>query len=235
MKLIYAFVSLIMLVSLAPQQQDGMENRPHEPSISDTSLSFQEWKRFAYFSKQLDNAASTKVQKETELKAYTRDSLKILEVKLMAIKVLDNRQLLALDIAENTAYYEALLLEFQESAIAPMDYLFFERHMNAYIKEDYQRKSSQSNGLIAILGGLCLFFAVLLVRKWRIKKGPTPSLSRQEHTIRKLILQGKTNKEIANELFISLSTVKSHITNIYSKLQVTNRTELFQKSTGTST
>ena len=235
MKLIYALASLIMLVWLAPQNQEGVGNGQHNTSISDTSLTSQEWKRFSYFSKQLDSTASSQFQKETKLKAYTRDSLKILEVKLMAIKVLDDRQLLALDISENTAYYAALLVELQESTIAPMDYLFFERRMHAYIKEDYQRKSSRSNWLIFILGGCCLFFGVLLLQKWRSRTIPVPELSRQEHTIRNLILQGKTNKEIANELFISLSTVKSHITNIYSKLQVTSRTELFQKSTGTST
>jgi transcriptional antiterminator len=48
----------------------------------------------------------------------------------------------------------------------------------------------------------------------------------------------KSNKEIATELFISVSTVKTHITNIYKKLAVVNRTELvtrFTNSTGTST
>ncbi|WP_099546353.1 response regulator transcription factor [Maribacter sp. 4G9] len=54
-------------------------------------------------------------------------------------------------------------------------------------------------------------------------------LSKQERNIRYLILEGKSNKEIANELFISLSTVKSHISNIYSKLRVSDRRELLQK------
>jgi len=45
-----------------------------------------------------------------------------------------------------------------------------------------------------------------------------------------LILQGKSNKEIANELFISLSTVKTHITNIYNKLKVSSRQELLRKT-----
>ena len=36
----------------------------------------------------------------------------------------------------------------------------------------------------------------------------------------------KTNKEIASELFISLSTVKTHINNLNKKLNVTSRKEL---------
>jgi LuxR family maltose regulon positive regulatory protein len=37
------------------------------------------------------------------------------------------------------------------------------------------------------------------------------------------IARGSSNKEIAEQLCISLATVKSHIINIYSKLQVNSR------------
>ncbi|MGB7394497.1 MAG: LuxR C-terminal-related transcriptional regulator, partial [Pricia sp.] len=40
---------------------------------------------------------------------------------------------------------------------------------------------------------------------------------------------GKSNKEIAGELFISISTVKTHITNIYGKLKVSSRKELLHR------
>ena len=36
----------------------------------------------------------------------------------------------------------------------------------------------------------------------------------------------KTNKEIGSELFISVSTVKTHINNLYKKLNVTSRDEV---------
>ena len=40
-----------------------------------------------------------------------------------------------------------------------------------------------------------------------------------------VITNGKTNKEIAQELFVELSTVKTHINNIYRQLNVSNRKE----------
>jgi DNA-binding CsgD family transcriptional regulator len=54
----------------------------------------------------------------------------------------------------------------------------------------------------------------------------TVSLSIQEDKVYNLILEGSTNKEIAQTLFISLSTVKTHINNIYKKMGVSNRQEL---------
>ena len=40
-----------------------------------------------------------------------------------------------------------------------------------------------------------------------------------------LIAEGKTNQEIADELFIGIKTVKTHVSNILSKLQVEDRTQ----------
>lgn len=48
-------------------------------------------------------------------------------------------------------------------------------------------------------------------------------LTTRELQIFKMLADGKTNKEIAALSFVELSTVKTHINNIYGKLQVTNR------------
>lgn len=55
------------------------------------------------------------------------------------------------------------------------------------------------------------------------KKKEVYHFTNQELKILSLIEAGKTNKEIASELFIEVSTVKSHINKLYAKLNVSNR------------
>ncbi len=50
-------------------------------------------------------------------------------------------------------------------------------------------------------------------------------LTAREFEVLKLIVQGKSNKEIGDNLGISEGTVKSHVNNILSKLNVTDRTQ----------
>lgn len=52
------------------------------------------------------------------------------------------------------------------------------------------------------------------------------NISQREKEVIQLIVEGKTNKEIDQELFISSHTVKNHIYNIYQKLHVKNRFQL---------
>lgn len=58
----------------------------------------------------------------------------------------------------------------------------------------------------------------------------TVALSVREIAVLEQLCKGLKNKDIANNLFISYSTVKKHIENIYSKLQAHNRIELIQKA-----
>ena len=61
--------------------------------------------------------------------------------------------------------------------------------------------------------------------------------SEREKEVTELLLQGKSNKQIALALGISASTVEYHLKNIYKKLQVNSRTEavlLLGKSTGSN-
>jgi DNA-binding NarL/FixJ family response regulator len=51
------------------------------------------------------------------------------------------------------------------------------------------------------------------------------SLSPQERRILALIAEGKTNRQIAEEIFISEKTVKNYTTTLLSKLRMNNRTE----------
>ncbi|MBU8891140.1 MAG: helix-turn-helix transcriptional regulator [Bacteroidales bacterium] len=51
-------------------------------------------------------------------------------------------------------------------------------------------------------------------------------VSQREKDILKLIIDGKSNKEISNMLFISYSTVKNHVYNLFQKLNISSRFEL---------
>lgn len=57
-----------------------------------------------------------------------------------------------------------------------------------------------------------------------------PQLTERERDVLQLIVNGKENHEIARELGISLKTVRNHISNIYSKLQVADRAEAIQQA-----
>ncbi|MCE7994716.1 MAG: helix-turn-helix transcriptional regulator [Roseivirga sp.] len=59
-------------------------------------------------------------------------------------------------------------------------------------------------------------------------------LSEREMQIVKRMISGDKNKDIAESLFVELSTVKTHINNIYKKVGVKNRTELKQAMTHNS-
>ena len=50
-------------------------------------------------------------------------------------------------------------------------------------------------------------------------------LTRREHEVLKLVSEGANNKKIAEQLFLSEITVKSHISKIFKKLNVKNRTQ----------
>lgn len=56
------------------------------------------------------------------------------------------------------------------------------------------------------------------------------NLTGQEKKILQFLVDGKSYKMIASELFISIDTVKTHIRNIYAKLQVHSGTEAVSKA-----
>jgi DNA-binding CsgD family transcriptional regulator len=58
------------------------------------------------------------------------------------------------------------------------------------------------------------------------RHGFPAGLTPREAEVLALIATGMTNMEIAKQLFISPHTVKNHVTNIYKKLQVEDRTQI---------
>ena len=227
---------LLLMGSLHAGESFSFETEKVPSDSVQDSLSSREWKKFKSFEAKLQSSQLSRTDKENQLTGYARDSLNILRVKLVAIKVLEEKNLLNRDIAENTSYYTTLLEKLKESDIPPSEYLFLEEKL-AYLNQEALNGSLQWSRWINIgLVALVAFLGYMLFRQ-RKKQDKTilPELSKQETMVRNLILQGKSNKEIANELFISLSTVKSHITSIYGKMNISNRRELLENSTGAST
>lgn len=76
-----------------------------------------------------------------------------------------------------------------------------------------------------VLGGgpMSANIARLVVNSFQ--KNPTTPLTKRETEILEQIADGKTRSRIASELFIDLETVKSHLKNIYSKLEVHSRAD----------
>jgi DNA-binding NarL/FixJ family response regulator len=65
------------------------------------------------------------------------------------------------------------------------------------------------------------FFSVPRPRQQRL----FPELTVREEEILSLVAQGKSNQEIARQLFVSLKTVRNHVSNILLKLQVADRAQ----------
>ncbi|MCM3585518.1 response regulator transcription factor [Mesobacillus maritimus] len=66
-----------------------------------------------------------------------------------------------------------------------------------------------------------------MMLKMRQKQSTLPheELTEREMEVLLLMAEGKSNQEIADALFIALKTVKTHVSNILSKLQVQDRTQ----------
>lgn len=56
------------------------------------------------------------------------------------------------------------------------------------------------------------------------------NISSREYEVLLLMAAGHSNQEIADQLFISLNTVKTHSSNLFAKLDVRRRTQAVQKA-----
>lgn len=208
--------------------------------FSNTNEADKEWQKLKKYEDQIateEDLSSDSYLSET--RSYTKDSLQILLVKLLSTQTLDEKQLLEKDIKENADFYLDLLDKLQASDLDPATYAYLENKILATHQELINRKYRISLALnfFGFSGIAGLLFLVFRMHR-KSATAPSANLSKQEERIKNFILQGKTNKEIAADLFISISTVKTHTSNIYSKLNVSNRKDLVlkhQNHTGTST
>ncbi len=82
----------------------------------------------------------------------------------------------------------------------------------------------------AVAQGEALFGAPIADRLMNFFAAPRPpqvfpELTERERDVLNLIAQGHNNAEIASQLVISIKTVRNHVSNIFSKLQVADRAQ----------
>lgn len=65
----------------------------------------------------------------------------------------------------------------------------------------------------------------------QIRSDRTIHLTKRELEVLSLVIEGKSSKEVADELYVSKRTVDFHLANIYEKLQVSNRVQAFRRAT----
>lgn len=56
------------------------------------------------------------------------------------------------------------------------------------------------------------------------------NLSNREYEVLQLLAKGRSNAEIAEQLFLSLSTVKTHVSNLFVKMDVKSRAQAIEKA-----
>ena len=96
-------------------------------------------------------------------------------------------------------------------------------------------------GLVAVMfTGLGIWAGLKLTRPKVITTGEPfeldeaslkrTGISKREHEVLELVSQGLSNQEIADRLFVSTSTVKTHVSNVLAKLDARRRTQAIQRA-----
>jgi NarL family two-component system response regulator LiaR len=67
--------------------------------------------------------------------------------------------------------------------------------------------------------------ARVLIQATRPAKLPAGELTEREMEVLRLVVQGKSNQQIADAMVVTVATIKAHISNILSKLQLASRAE----------
>jgi DNA-binding CsgD family transcriptional regulator len=136
------------------------------------------------------------------------------------------------DLKESTYYadlLERLTLTYPKSN--------YTKQFKSDLKKDKYSQLEINNAgnsvLIYVIGALLIISVllnILLLQKNKTKKEPKINyktiLTPQEQKVFELMHQKNSNKDIADILFISVSTVKTHVNNIYAKLAISSRKEV---------
>ncbi|WP_317047240.1 response regulator transcription factor [Flavobacterium sharifuzzamanii] len=215
-----------------------------------SNLTDKEWRKLKSFEKQLEKNNAQIKNKEAQqqaihdfaekVKTYSEKSIKHPLLKLLAFSDIKRNDFnIKADFEKDEVFYNAVSNSLKNYYGETSYYLQYQDEISKISNVILQQKYTFQKKLNYTLGILVLILTVISVFQFRKLKALKPqkiiqeisslTLTNQEEKITKLILEDKSNKEIADELFISLSTVKTHIRNLYAKLDVANRHELSSK------
>ena len=140
-----------------------------------------------------------------------------------------------LEDLKNNSYYDQLLERLKNQYPNSSYSRQYEAELTSdkFIISSTTEKESGLNWTNLVIG---LLFASVLLNLWFVfsakKRKLTKhtkakeQLTKQEQNVLDLLLGDNTNKDIAETLFVSVSTVKTHVNNVYKKLNVSSRDEL---------
>jgi len=101
---------------------------------------------------------------------------------------------------------------------------FIPTNLMTKVFQEFRRRSA-AEAWERAAGGAEHSAAASHARQEAAHRGERDPLTERELEILQLIVDGRTNKEIAQALFISEKTVKNHVTNILRKLDLSDRTQ----------
>lgn len=121
----------------------------------------------------------------------------------------------------------------------PGNHSYYRRYLNKWRSEKseyfiaFRQQLDMDRGILSqiLFAGLGLLLLILILTGLYIWKGkmntnPYADLTVQERRVFDLLREGRSNKEIAEEFSVSVSTVKSHVNSIFSKLGVKSRRDI---------
>lgn len=188
--------------------------------------------KFAYG--ELQSEASRKMNDKKWFKTFQDFGMKLNEplAELYIYSFLSDRTspqyAFYLEDLKNSTYYDDLLQRLNKSY---PNTIYSSQYASELASDKYMISSGRSTftwpkilfTLLFTISFIGNIFLIVKLRRITSKQAPVTPLTQQEQKIAQLICQDKSNKEIADELFVSVSTVKSHINNIYKKLNVQSR------------
>ena len=127
-----------------------------------------------------------------------------------------------------------------EQALAIFDGgLPFERARTLLISGEVRRRSKQKRAARDALEEALALFDKVGAPLWAAKaraelariggRTTTAGLTATERRVAELVAEGRSNKEVANELFVSVRAVEANLSKVYAKLDVRSRTELARR------